>query len=87
MRLKLQFAIPLAGAAAAALAITIAPTASANPTCDGTSPGTTVCSKPGHTAISSKPPIVTPHYPYPYGMDYLYGNGRSYNVGGIFRRR
>ena len=81
MRIKLTYIVPLLAAAAAALAITVAPTASAatngHQTCSGN-----ICQSPGNVQINNTPPPV--QY-YPYGnMPFLLGGHGGGLFGGMF---
>ncbi|HYZ68662.1 MAG TPA: hypothetical protein VE666_12840 [Mycobacterium sp.] len=71
MRTKISYVTPLLGATAVAVAIAVAPIASAasNPgaaatqqSCTGSGPGT-VCQSPGNVQINDAPPPVQ-FYPY-----------------------
>ena len=86
MRMKLSYLTPLLGAAAAAVAISAAPIASAatvDPGADQQSCSGTVCESPGNTQINDSPPPVNF---YPYGGDaFLLGGGGFGGHGGGHR--
>src|ERR1700682_4255358 len=75
MRMNLSYMTPLLGAAAAGVAIIVAPLASAADTghaCGGSGTGA-VCESPGNVQINDSPPPVSF---YPYGGDaFLLGGG------------
>jgi ABC-type transport system substrate-binding protein len=79
MRIKLTYITPLLAAAAAAVAISAAPTAAAanGQTCSGN-----ICQSPGNVQINNTPPLV--QY-YPYGtMPFLLGGHGGGLLGGLF---
>jgi hypothetical protein len=89
MRMKLSYMTPLLGAAAAGIAITVAPIAaaaapagpgSAQQSCSPDGSGT-VCQSPGNAEINDSPPPVSF---YPYGGDafLLGGYGGGFHGGG-----
>jgi hypothetical protein len=88
MRMKLSYMTPLLGAAAAGVAIIVAPIAAAAPagpaapqqSC-GVSGTGSVCESPGNVQINDSPPAVGF---YPYGGDafLLGGYGRGFHGGG-----
>jgi hypothetical protein len=87
MRMKLSYVTPLLGAAAAGVAIIVAPIASAADTgqsCGASGTGT-VCESPGNVQINDSPPAVGF---YPYGGDAFllggYGGGGFHGGGGGF---
>jgi hypothetical protein len=86
MRMKLSYLTPLFGAAAAAVAISAAPIASAatvDPGAVQQSCSGTVCQSPGNTQINDSPPPVNF---YPYGGDaFLLGGGGFGGHGGGHR--
>jgi hypothetical protein len=85
--MKLSYVTPLLGAAAAGVAIIVAPIASAADTgqsCGASGTGT-VCESPGNVQINDSPPAVGF---YPYGGDAFllggYGGGGFHGGGGGF---
>ena len=54
------------GTLAAAIALLVAPAASATPDCTQTGPTTTQCETAGHTQIITSPPAMNNNW-YPYG--------------------
>jgi hypothetical protein len=88
MRMKLSYMAPLLGAAAAAVAIVVAPVAAAAPagpgavqeSCSPSGSGS-VCESPGNAEINDSPPPVGF---YPYGGDafLLGGYGGGFHGGG-----
>jgi uncharacterized membrane protein YgcG len=85
MRIKLSYVTPLLGAAAAAVAISAAPIASAadngpQQSCGASGTGT-VCESPGNVQINDAPPAVGF---YPYGGEaFLLGGGGGFGGGGF----
>ncbi|MCW2515276.1 MAG: hypothetical protein JWR11_4318 [Mycobacterium sp.] len=85
MKMKLRYMTPLLGAAAAAVAISAAPMASAADTAQscGVSGTGTVCESPGNVQINDTPPPVGF---YPYGGDAFllggYGGYGGFHGGG-----
>src|SRR5690349_24019112 len=88
MRMKLSYMTPLLGAAAAGVAIIVAPIAAAAPAGPGAvqescgpSGSGTVCQTPGNAEINDSPPPVNF---YPYGGDafLLGGYGGGFHGGG-----
>jgi hypothetical protein len=87
MRIKLSFITPLLGAAAAAVAISAAPIASAadngpavpQQSCAASGTGT-VCESPGNVQINDTPPAVGF---YPYGGDAFLLGGGGFHGGGF----
>jgi hypothetical protein len=83
MKMKLSYMTPLLGAAAAAVAISAAPMASAADTgqsCGASGTGT-VCESPGNVQINDTPPPVGF---YPYGGDaFLLGGYGGFHGGGF----
>ena len=58
--------MPLA-ATGVAWALLLAPTAAAAPQCTQTGPTTTQCETPGHSKISTSPPVMNYNTWWPYG--------------------
>jgi hypothetical protein len=87
MRMKLSYMTPLLGAAAAAVAIVVAPMAAAAPagpgavqeSCGASGSGT-VCQSPGNAEINDSPPPVNF---YPYGGDAFLLGGGGFGGGGF----
>jgi hypothetical protein len=87
MRIKLSYMTPLLGAAAAAVAIVVAPVAAAAPAGPGAiqescgpSGSGTVCQSPGNAEINDSPPPVNF---YPYGGDAFLLGGGGFGGGGF----
>ena len=79
-------------ASAAALALSVAPTAGADDrSCTNTSANTTICSRPGgSTSINTSPPPVVGPYSscgFGVGMEHMCNGGVTWNLGGIFSNR